>query len=163
MSDSSWPHGLQPTRCLSPWDSPGKNTGVGCYFLLQGIFSTQGSNLCLLCPLHWQAGSLPPAPPGEPRERVTKVNIPKSVFMKLQTCANYYGNMDWGLMLILALPSLCKIGELVEKRWHRNWDFHRPWNLIPWTVSVWLFLGRVHMQYLIQPGSNKLPEPERTN
>ena len=29
------PHGLQPTRLLCPWDSPGKNTGVGCHFLLQ--------------------------------------------------------------------------------------------------------------------------------
>ena len=43
-------------RVLHPWDSPGKNTGVGCYFLLQGIFTTQGLNLCLLCLLHWQAG-----------------------------------------------------------------------------------------------------------
>ena len=32
------------TPCLRPWDSPGKNTGVGCHFLLQGIFLTQGSN-----------------------------------------------------------------------------------------------------------------------
>jgi len=47
------PHGL-PARLLCPWDSPGKNTGVGCHFLLQGIFPTQGSNLCLL---HWQPGS----------------------------------------------------------------------------------------------------------
>ena len=38
-------HGLQPTRLLCPWNFPGKNTGVGCYFLLQGIFLTQGSNL----------------------------------------------------------------------------------------------------------------------
>ena len=38
------PHGLQPTRLLHPWDSPGKNTGVGCHALLQGIFPTQGSN-----------------------------------------------------------------------------------------------------------------------
>ena len=30
------PHGLQPTRLLCPWDSPGKSTGVGCHFLLQG-------------------------------------------------------------------------------------------------------------------------------
>ena len=37
-------------------DSPGKNTGVGCYALLQGVFLTQGSNLCLLNILHWQAG-----------------------------------------------------------------------------------------------------------
>ena len=41
-------------RLLCPWDSPGKNTGVGCHFLLQGIFLTQVSNLSLLCLLHWQ-------------------------------------------------------------------------------------------------------------
>ena len=41
------PHGLQPARLLCPWDSPGKNTGVDCHFLLQGIFSTQGLNLGL--------------------------------------------------------------------------------------------------------------------
>ena len=34
MSDSSWPHGLQPTRLLCPWDFPGKSTGVGCHWLL---------------------------------------------------------------------------------------------------------------------------------
>ena len=44
------------TRFLCPWDFPGKNTGEGCHFLLQGIFPTQGSNLCLL---HWQEDSLP--------------------------------------------------------------------------------------------------------
>ena len=37
---------------LCPWDSPGKNTGVGCHALLQGIFPTQGSNLRLLWLLH---------------------------------------------------------------------------------------------------------------
>ena len=51
---------------LCPWDSPSKNTGMGCHALLQGIFPTQGSNLHLLCLLHWQAGSLPLAPPGKP-------------------------------------------------------------------------------------------------
>ena len=35
------------TRLLCPWDFPGKNTGVDCYFLLQGVFPTQGSNPCL--------------------------------------------------------------------------------------------------------------------
>ena len=42
------PHGLQPTRLLYPWSSPGKNIGVGCHFLLQGISLTQGLNLGLL-------------------------------------------------------------------------------------------------------------------
>ena len=35
MSDSVWPQRQQPTRLPHPWDSPGKNTGVGCHFLLQ--------------------------------------------------------------------------------------------------------------------------------
>ena len=43
----------------SPWDSPGKNTGVGCHFLLQGIFQTQGLNPHLLCLLYGWVGSLP--------------------------------------------------------------------------------------------------------
>ena len=41
MPDSLWPHGLQPTRLLCPWDFPGKDTGMGCHFLLQGIFPTR--------------------------------------------------------------------------------------------------------------------------
>ena len=48
MSDSLRPHGLYPTRLPHPWDFLGKNTGVGCHFLLQGIFLTHGSNPCLL-------------------------------------------------------------------------------------------------------------------
>jgi len=35
VSDPQWPHGLQPTRFLCPWDFPGKSTGVGCHCLLQ--------------------------------------------------------------------------------------------------------------------------------
>ena len=42
------PRGLEPARLLCPWHSPGGNTGVGCHFLLQGIFPTQGSNPHLL-------------------------------------------------------------------------------------------------------------------
>ena len=58
VSDSLQPYGLQPTRLLCPWDSPGKHTGVGCHALLQGIFPTRGLNPSLLHLLHWQADSL---------------------------------------------------------------------------------------------------------
>ena len=64
--DSLCPSGLQPARLLCPWDSLSKNTGVGCRARLWEIFPTQGSNLGLLCLLHWQPGSLPLAPPGKP-------------------------------------------------------------------------------------------------
>ena len=55
MSDSSRPHGLQPTRLLHPWDFPGKSTGVGCHCLLRSwlklmsielVMSSHHLNLC---------------------------------------------------------------------------------------------------------------------
>ena len=55
-----------PARLLCLWDSPGKNTGVGCHALLQGIFQTQGLNPRFLHLLHWQAASLLLVPPENP-------------------------------------------------------------------------------------------------
>ena len=73
-------HGLWPTRLLHPWDSPGKSTRVGCHFLLQGIFQTQGSNPCLL---HWQADSLPLSHQGSPQKLAkTTFKICLAVFLK---------------------------------------------------------------------------------
>ena len=51
---------------LCPQNFPDKNTGVGCHFLLQGIFSTQGSNPCFL---HWQAVSLQLSHLGSPNPK----------------------------------------------------------------------------------------------
>ena len=53
------PHRLQLVRPLCPWDPPGKNTGMGCHALLQGLFLTRGLNLRLLHLLSRQVGSLP--------------------------------------------------------------------------------------------------------
>ena len=72
VSDSLWPHGLWPARLFCPRNFPGKNTGVDCHFLLQGIFPTQGLNLCLLCLLHWQADSLPLPNLGSPAAAAAK-------------------------------------------------------------------------------------------
>ena len=54
MLDSLW-----PARLLCPWSFPGKNTGVGCHFLLQGIILTQAFKPHLLNSLYWEADSLP--------------------------------------------------------------------------------------------------------
>ena len=54
VSDSWWPQARWPAKFLCPWNSPRKDTGVGCHFLLQGIFPTQGSNLGL-----WHCKRLP--------------------------------------------------------------------------------------------------------
>ena len=71
MSDSLQPQGGSPvplgfSRLPCWWYFPCKNTGLGCYFLLQRIFQIQGSILHLLCLLHWQADFLPLMPPGKP-------------------------------------------------------------------------------------------------
>ena len=50
MSNSVWPHRRQPTRLLCPWDSPGKNTGVGCHFLLQCMKVKSESEVAQSCP-----------------------------------------------------------------------------------------------------------------
>ena len=59
LCETLWTIAQQPPLSM---DSPGKNTGVGCHALLQGIFLSQGSNPCLLHLPHWQAGSLLPVP-----------------------------------------------------------------------------------------------------
>ena len=48
VSDSVWPHRRQPTRLPHPWGSPGKNTGVGCHFLLQCMKVKSESEVALV-------------------------------------------------------------------------------------------------------------------
>ena len=50
MSDSVWPHRWQPTRLPHPWDSPGKNTGMGCRFLLQCMKVKSEREVAQSCP-----------------------------------------------------------------------------------------------------------------
>ena len=66
-----YPMDCSPSRLLCPQSSSGKNTGMGCHFLLQGIFSTQGSNL-------GQADSLPTEPPGKLKYKWIKYINPKT-------------------------------------------------------------------------------------
>ena len=75
-----------PIRLLCSCNSPGKNTGVGCHVLLQGIFLTQGSNPDLLHLLHWQAGSLPLNHLGSPSDWVCSVT---------HSCPTLCDPMDW--------------------------------------------------------------------
>ena len=63
VSNSLRPHGLEPTRLLCPWYSPGKNIGMGCHTLLQRIFLTQRLRPHLLCLLPCRQILLPPGKP----------------------------------------------------------------------------------------------------
>ena len=77
-------------RLFCPWDFPGKNTGVGCHFPLQGIFPTQGLNPGLL---HWQVDSLPPSE-GKVEVKVT------------QLCQTLCDSMDYTVHEILQAREL---------------------------------------------------------
>ena len=79
----------EAARLLCPWESPGKNTGVGWHAVLQGIFLTQGLNLHLVGLLHWQAGSLLLGPPGKPNMNVE--------IYHLSTCINRSMWLPWWL------------------------------------------------------------------
>ena len=70
------PQGLQLTRILCPWDFPGKNIGVCCHFLLQGIFLTQKLKSRFL---HWQADYLPSTHQGSPVEYYSVIKMKKIV------------------------------------------------------------------------------------
>ena len=132
-------HGLQLTRLLS-MGFPKKNTGVGCHFLVQGIFLTQGSNPCLL---HWQLDSLPLRHPrslgdcGQFREKFLKQPlawvglasptilstslIPQAPFLFLFKAANIWGQVVTLLhvlvfFLFLASGSSCHLFKNLQLR-----------------------------------------------
>ena len=94
-------HQSFPQRKI-PWteDFPGKNPGVGCHFLLQGIFLTQGLNAHLLPLFHWQADSLPRAPPGKLSVTEKKPDSTWDQFLLLYLCTLL------PVLVMLALP-LC--------------------------------------------------------
>ena len=81
-----------PARLLYPWNFPGKNTEVH-HFLFQGIFSTQGSNPCLLYLLHWQADSSPLSYLGSPTHR--EPNLNKQTFL-LSLGRFWLSHSHWG-------------------------------------------------------------------
>ena len=71
MSDSVRPHRRQPTRLPRPWDSPGKNTGVGCHFLLQCMKVKSKSEVAQSCPTFttpWTAAHQAPPSMGFSRQ-----------------------------------------------------------------------------------------------
>ena len=68
MSDSVQLHRRQPTRLPSPWDSPGKNTGVGCHFLLQCMKVKSESEVVHVRPLAWTAAYQAPPSMGFSRQ-----------------------------------------------------------------------------------------------
>ena len=83
-----------------PWNFPDRNTGVSCHALLQGIFLTQESSLCLLCLLHWQVDSLPLHHLGS--------NVQDTYFKKYKNVKTIY-SINW----VFLTASLIKFIQLI--------------------------------------------------
>ena len=81
-------HGLQPARLLCPCDFPVKNTGLGCHFLLQGIFPTQGSNPHLLCLLPCRQILYLLSHQGRPQNMILTLILKHSLYSEYHV--NYY-------------------------------------------------------------------------
>ena len=96
----------RPAKLLCPCNYPGRNTGVGCYALLQGIFPTQGLNPRLLHLLHWQADSLPLGHLGSPDLRSMKSHLQ---FIAQDTAGK--GNVN------------TKIAIDIRVKYYRKWSY----------------------------------------
>ena len=148
--------------CSSPGSSvhgdfPGKNTGVGCHALLQGIFPTQGSNLSLFCLLHWQVDSLPLAPPGKPK----KGNSLEQMWVQMDILVR---GRALGCRLVLWNPFFFSVSvnlgglliflcykELVVLRiWNSKSHFSGVWKANSQNLYFFFFLMRLLEKPLVQ-------------
>ena len=110
---------------LCPWDFPSKNTGVGCNFLLQGIFPIQESNLHVLCLLHWQVDSLPRAEVGSPLCGLVEVK-------RLHARLPFPTQLNPSLSIIMASPS--QTTSLGEDRNEISWGIF-SYLILTFTIS----------------------------
>ena len=112
MSDSLWPHGLQPARLLCPSDFPGKNTGVHCHFLLQGIFPTRDWT-CVSCiagsllhrkqiHYHWGTREAPTSMLVPQKQKICLVYFITMLCFKNKTKQNKTGTILWHLCISFA-------------------------------------------------------------
>jgi len=144
-----------------------QNTGVGCRALLQEIFLIQGSNLRLLCLLHWQAGSLPLAPLGKPVPSHTqRIFLPLSALLSSWDCPSAPSFISWRRWsvdsgLSLQWNTLNSLKKNLIKKWqfsHSDWVFH----INPVTgsfiqpTSFWVLAV---CNKVISPGDLKIQEP----
>ena len=111
--------GLQPARLLCQWDFPGKDAGVGCHFLLQGIFPIQGSNLSLL---PWQVDHFTSEPPGKPKDETESIR---------SSCAQptHFLPLNWawtGDGRVSREPSPLLKPKVMDEAWGRPWVCNSP-------------------------------------
>ena len=102
MSDSVRPHRWQPTRLPHPWDSPGKNTGVGCHFLLQCMQVKSESEVAQSCPT--PSDPMDCRPPGSSVHGIFQATVLEWGAIAFSTC----------LSIVQHKKSVCKVISFSE-------------------------------------------------
>ena len=128
MSDSVRPHRRQPTRLPRPWDSPGKNTGVGCHFLLQSVKVISEREVAQSCPTlatAWTAAYQAPPSMGFSRQEYwSGVPLPSLVqslsriqfFVTPWTVAHQAplsSTISWNLLKLMSIESVLLSNHLI--------------------------------------------------
>ena len=97
MPDSVRPHRQQPTRLLCPWDSPDKNTGVGCHFLLQCMKVKSESEIAQSCPTF--SDPIDCSPPGSSIHGIFQARVLEWVAVAFSK--DRYRNIDINMTYII--------------------------------------------------------------
>ena len=92
MPDSVRPYSQQPTRLCCPWDSPGKNTGVGCHFLLQCMKVKSESAIAQSCPTF--RDPMDCSPPGSSIHGIFQARVLEWGAIAFSKCFLYYLSRD---------------------------------------------------------------------
>ena len=124
---SLWTIACQAPLC--PWNFQGKNTRVGCHFLFQGNFPTQGWNPYLLRLLHWWAGSLPLSHRGSPLLWFSSVQFSQYLLHLLHWQADSLPLSHQGSPLLWLGSSKISLGSLGPQTSYHN-HLLGPWRLI---------------------------------
>ena len=155
MSDSVWPHRLQPTRLHCPWDSPGKNTGVGCHFLppcMKVKSEDEVAQSCLTL-----SNLMNCSLPGSSVHGIFQARV-------LEWVAIAFSAISWSLQKFMSIKSVKLSNHLIlccpllllpsvfhrirvfsnesalHIRWPKFWSFSSA-SVLPMTIQVWFPLG----------------------
>ena len=119
-----WPHRRQPTRLPCPWDSPGKNTGVGCHFFLQCMKVKSEREVAQSClTLH---DPMDYSSPGSSIHGIFQARVPEWIALLL--CTSLWDECNCAV--VWAFFSFAFLWD-----WNENWPFPVLWPLLSWGIG----------------------------
>ena len=149
MSTSVGPHRRQPIRLPHPWDSPGKNTGVGCHFLLQCMKVKRESEVAQSCPTLCD-----PMDCSLPGSSVWVVTITLKIFSS--AVSNLKIELFYLISLVIQVV-LCPLVAIRIGRWEAYFNQNERADLIETGDRSWTWNGISYKTFLVLPKIGNIP------